>query len=824
MEVVIHGTKGGYRILFKTPGAPSIGSDIRNNVSSEAAIGRSAYSIAFATNGYIFTKYLIIRDSLRSDATGFIAFSLFLSFNKELQNKGADVKSILDELSKHYVDNYIRNNSINNGETDIIQEDWSFVAKILVGKKEQSNSQINIETLSGSKEASIIYYEDDFKLQEYFSKPFQEEYNDYKQIYFLNGELRNRSSDLLNALRNSGVELNVDLKNEYFYLNNYDPSRGLTINANIKHCSNSTKSYVIRAKEILNIKYVKEYFRPIEEAGTLFNTASDIYKYLDRNGNQIAINYDALAKAILEPIVKTITFYITDWKGNPINDANIIYKSNKSHETFVNSCQIRFTGEDLGNRWTVSANNNRLSSEERVINFEKDCSGDTGSVEIKLNKHELKITVQDSITKVEKEDYNINKRYFYDSEIEKTHSIIVEMLGYESYRFDYHPLETKITQPILLKRKESSYIPKTQNSNDKKAGDNVNNKDKEDDILNEKYKKRLLIGILVGLLIVGLLTVGLLIFNLKNDLYNFLNINEIPKRDKNEQPNQNIDTYIQSYIEGNSLILDTLYEFKKNHSEISTNVSQSLDNAIKIREFIDSLKFSEIRKQYYYPNQKKFESAIRNIDTSKYNLVRKKLVKVSSLRLDEIADSINNILKVSNISKEGGTDEVKKSKDENGKTNNINEIQSPTTKQKEITTPKNHNISSNAGNANNNSVVSNSENIESDIALKLKSNTVTKEILREWKPNVKDEYKKSINLYLEFWNLVLDGTIQKDAIDKLREKVKKDPVLKSSKLNDFLDLICKDNKTFDSYQNKINKVPKNPTLTLGKLKNELSTN
>ena len=221
MEIVVHGTKGGYRILFKTPVAPSIGSDIRNNVSSEAAVGKSAYSIAFAANGTVFTKYIIIRDALRNDATGFIAFSLFLLFNEELPGKGADVKSILDDLSNHYVDHYVRNYSINKGETNIIQEDWSFVNTISSRKTEKDKNRTIIESQPGTKEAAFLFYDVDFKLEEYFSKPFQEEYNGYKQVLLISGELQNSSADLLNTLRNSGVELKVDLKNEYFYLNNY---------------------------------------------------------------------------------------------------------------------------------------------------------------------------------------------------------------------------------------------------------------------------------------------------------------------------------------------------------------------------------------------------------------------------------------------------------------------------------------------------------------------------------------------------------------------------------------------------------------------------
>ena len=260
MEFVVNGTKGGFRIiLYSTPNAPSIVGDIRNNSSSEDAVGKSLYAIAFAAGGCAYTKFLIIRDTLRSYSTGTIAFSLFLPSNKELVNKGADVKSLLDKVSLYYSDNYIRDNNINRGETTIIQEDWSFVDDILNKYREQDKTTKDEEQQFGTKDAAIIYYKNDVELLEYLDKPFQEEYSNYRQILFIDNNLRGKSTDPINVLRNSGEELiNIDLKNETCYLRNYSPSKNVTITVDGEPRSDKKNKNCIKAKWQVEIKYSKD--------------------------------------------------------------------------------------------------------------------------------------------------------------------------------------------------------------------------------------------------------------------------------------------------------------------------------------------------------------------------------------------------------------------------------------------------------------------------------------------------------------------------------------------------------------------------------------
>ena len=113
MEILAHGTKGGYKsnLIPNKQAAFALGDIISGN--SEKTVGKYFYTLCFIKNGCVFTKYTILRDSLRSKSIGCIGFSLFLFSTKELVQKGRDVKSLLDQLSKYYIDHYTLDNNIN---------------------------------------------------------------------------------------------------------------------------------------------------------------------------------------------------------------------------------------------------------------------------------------------------------------------------------------------------------------------------------------------------------------------------------------------------------------------------------------------------------------------------------------------------------------------------------------------------------------------------------------------------------------------------------------------------------------------------------------
>lgn len=110
--------------------------------------------------------------------------------NRELPGKGVDVKSLLDKLSRYYIDNYVIDNNLNRGESILINENWEFVQNILSRYKEVDKSVKEEMFVAGTKDPAFHYYKSNNELIELFDKPFQEEYIDFKQIYFIDYNLR----------------------------------------------------------------------------------------------------------------------------------------------------------------------------------------------------------------------------------------------------------------------------------------------------------------------------------------------------------------------------------------------------------------------------------------------------------------------------------------------------------------------------------------------------------------------------------------------------------------------------------------------------------
>ncbi len=813
MEIVVHGTKGGRQIF--TPKKLGGLLDINSDASKSSAMGQEAFAIRFIENSIIFSKYKIIRDVRGDKRTGFLAFSLFLSNNKRLI--GSDIISVLNKVSEEYCKRYIPENDNNLKD---VREDWTFLDRILEEYKKKlvllpADDVENM--LSGTNDDAFIYYKNEEELQQYFKTPHQEDYHKFRQVLFVKSELKDKPENPLNALRHSEEDLTgkIDLYDpKYKLLFNQTGKSGVRISVKVNGIIQSSKSRINR-KDELEISWSKQYCKTKVIEGKWTEISNE---YIDVNDSSESVSI----KEIIPPDeTKTITFNIKDWKGNSLNDGKVICRNADNEKTLLNNNQVSFKGEELGKRWVVSAYNNRLLSEERPINFEKDCSGDTGSVEIILNKHVLKLNVHEENSELI-QNYGISKDEFYNSELEKSHKILIESRDFNSYTFEYNPLESEINQHIFLQRKQVTDNPSelhtydvspgkhgtlkygnNYSSNDKNGKDVshfiVPNKgykfirfEKQSGTLVAQYEKKepfyktlkFIIVLIVGTIIIGISSGMYLLYYRKI---------EIP-------PQQSDNQNILAYIKGDSLILNTLISYKKALGDRSTEISESLESAINKRKAINSLNFSNIKKADYYPTQIKFISAITNIDSSKYNLVKNKLGDVSSWNLNQIADSINAVL---NETKSSTEKKAEKIKDE---------------PQKEVTQP----IKTEEKTKGKPDLPPSNTTTTIDITKELQSGLVSKEDLQNWKNTGMDKFKNSIALYLQFWNLVKEGNIQFEVFVKLWKDVKNDPVLQNSEIKEFLDNICKDIKAFGTkYQNKITNVRKNANLTLRKLNEQL---
>jgi hypothetical protein len=467
MNITVHGTKGGYRILYSTPNSPTTVSDARSAASNESAVGQSAYSIAFAADGCVFTKYVIVRDMIRSKATGNIAFSVHLPNSKKLS--GTDIISLLDRLTNTYcnVKKYIVNNNLDN-----VHEDWSFIETIAkeFSVRDSANYVENIQ--AGAADAAFVYYSSDVELQKYFDAPCQEEYSRFKQVFFVKSDLRGKPENPLNALRhdaNANLTGIIDLENRYYYLNNYNSNRRVFITANGKNCSGEKHNNRIRANWTVEIRFSKDercYF-PIEAKGKLSDAHSEIHKFLEIKGNIINIKYEAFYNP--DPKTKSVIIELRDRKGNPVDNAEIQIGDYQSWQK-VNGWQYEYTfkGEEIVRDWTVSAR--KIDSNGKNVFIPERTSG---NVILKLIEHKvitlnvtggygepiynfevwIKLTGAGGFTKT------TARLEFIDEQITGCYNIIIRKDGYEEKRIDnfYPPSMQDKDIKIELRRKLEYY-------------------------------------------------------------------------------------------------------------------------------------------------------------------------------------------------------------------------------------------------------------------------------------------------------------------------------------------------------------------------------
>lgn len=791
MEIVIHGTKDGYRTLFSTNDkyARVIAKDIRKGAQGDKQLGRTAYSIAFTTDGCIYTKYVIVKDSLRSFATGTIAFSVFIGQMETM--KAQDILKLLEELYISYDAKYIKNNYLNRGELELIIEKWDFVDELL--SQYRTTPKIGLpETIStGTKDPAIIYYHNQDELLEYFDHPFQPEYNDYSQILLIHIDLKGDTNPLI-VLKNSGIELkDIDLKNNILYLANSKQFKDLKIFKKGKNGLEEINNNQIRLKDEISILYEKNntFYFPIEASGKLIDSNSEIHNFLEKKGNQIFIRDLAFSRP--KPKIKTITFQIKDRKGFPMSDVQIICKSHNYIVKTATNNQISFEAEEIGQQWTVSANKSiELFSAAKTIL--PDNENDT--IELILKEHKtVKFVVKDAENGDNIENFKvyiqgkvntreISEFEFVGEDFEKTWNISFEKTGYcRSENIEFNPRSNTDTIDAKIKKSINPPIFPI----------------KSDD--NEELSKRKKFPVLPLIIIttaVSIIVIGISIWLL------YFNVDTVKDTRSLEEKQ------IITYLEGINLDSDTINYYKNEWSKFNPNtkpnkkswfsiigigdnkrekkdsieyinwekVSKSIDRAIAKRHYIDSYNFDSLRSLRYSDKQQIFKSAVMNIDSSKYDLVKNRLRNISSLGLDQIADSINLILKDSISNKE--TLEAENSKEiKNGELEKVTKksVEEPKKTEQKNPTPK----------------------ISNNITKELQSGTITKQQLDELKAKGLAHHKKSIDLYLEFWSLVSNN--QKIVFDNLLKKVKRDQILKNSELKKFLESICTSSEAFEKY-------------------------
>ncbi len=351
MEIIVHGTKGGYKILYKTPNAPySISRDARRfDNNDRSPIGQSAFALALAENGYVFSKYVIVRDTERG-SIGNIAFSLYLPGTEKMS--GLDIKNLLDELALVYERDYIT-----NGNLRIKQEDWSFVEKItqVYQEKIQSISGANTkELVQGAEDPAFIYYSKEKDLLAYFDNPFQKEYLDHRQVFFVDAELKDQKENPLNALRHKGsADLSgiIDVRATYYRL--YGISGPGEDGISIQVWANDVEKKegdIIQKHDYLRICFSKKFHYSEEVSGSLADGA--LRRYIRINNKRMSVDKNVFFR----PEHKKILFLPQDIHGNAKKNVTFVCVNSNTQEVknIVDRTAV-FSGDEIGENWEITA-------------------------------------------------------------------------------------------------------------------------------------------------------------------------------------------------------------------------------------------------------------------------------------------------------------------------------------------------------------------------------------------------------------------------------------------------------------------------------------
>ena len=431
IEIGISAIKGGFRELYQTSNsAPKgIASSIRPDSGSPYAVGREAYAISFSGAGLVCTKCKIIRDVLGGSRVGNIAFSLLIPVGKKLA--GGDIKTLLDKLSEKYCREYIdRDNNLGN-----VYEEWSFVNAIAnqYESRLHPDSAYDSESVQqGPVDAAFVYYSSDEELQKYFDKPYQEEYNGYKQIFFIEKRLEGKPENPLNALRHSENNLTgkMDLENPYYKLFIKQGVEGLNIEIRVNGKAKSTGNRV-RKKDVLNIRY-KQKFRKteyIEGTWEVLKRVKSKYIEVDDERETITLNSIQLSP---EKIKIPITV-IDELSGKPIHGfRGICTDNNKQYpkkEFNEKENRIEFEGDEIGNRWCMEVT--ALEYKKFVLDILPEMTPDITFRLIKKRVCIIKVKDNNNDQPVPLNEYKLE---IYDNKRKNKHDYYVEN---EEYRIDF---------------------------------------------------------------------------------------------------------------------------------------------------------------------------------------------------------------------------------------------------------------------------------------------------------------------------------------------------------------------------------------------------
>ena len=688
MKIIVHGTIGGYKVFYKSENTPfSIARDARSASGKTDPLGQLAYSFIFDGRGCAFTKYIIVYDVQRG-AIGFMAFTLYIANTEKLSGKY--IKQFLDELTQQYSDIYIVDNRVDSIR---VCRDWTFVEKL---RSEYINqleiiSKEDIEIIEqGAAENAFIYYSSEDELIKYLDSPYEKEYEKYKQIFLVNEELKGKAINPLNSLSHNpenDLTGKIDIDNpKYRLIFNSHTKDGVSILAEeningiwVKRNNNNK----VRKNDIIKITHKKSYYISDSAEGILGAFDSSFIDIDDEKKTVIIKDKKLL------PEERIITFELNK---KHLEDIEISVIRKNSYQKYspkkVDNNQVKFTAEEIGGKWTVSAKTKGGDFIAEDLSFiPKDINEiitlefeEHKIIKVRANDKGNGDFINDIVIRFSRELKTPSKGdeiTFIGEEINRPCEINVSDLNrqYNSTTYNFTPKDIdKIVNVDLIRKKIPS--PKDPENDVKIYGG-------ESTLLSNEKKTwyrtpKVIAGSVFMLAIVAVFFAFVLISNkdnkdfkknsLESEVIEYCQGVEL-KIDKLENYLSQLDSLKKKENRWYNYILGTSFFISETVNSIN-KTSDTLKQTIKFRKTINK---GEIRKlsgmiHNLSDDQQGFKNAIKNAKEVYYVEIGESMkTTVSTMNLNEIGIYINelhDILEIGNIEEVSDKAELEKKKEE----------------------------------------------------------------------------------------------------------------------------------------------------------------
>lgn len=450
MKIFIQARKDGYNVLYPKPTPQeffNFGSDIQriDAQTQPCCYGKGFYSLAFSSSGCILSKYLIGYDVPRG-AIGYIAFSVFIPQDKTLS--GQDVKALLDDLVRTYIQNYSPNFYFDNKRN----EDWNLFADIADGFDSHLKqlSDEDVESVASSSETpAFVFYRTEEELSSYLNNPYQSEYYPYQQVYFVDKKYEGQKDSPLSIVKinpQANLTGRIDLDNPKFRI---EFESSLTQNVNRIRVEVNNGAYwrqifnknKIRRKDVIRVSWSKECYEPKTLTGTLDELSDTNCININTDNKTVYIN-----DIDLKPVKKSIKITVNDPNGQSIPKPSIACYNSDNERRIVDNGIITFVGKDTRCEWTISAKFGKMSGLARIIPIN---SPDCFPVTVH-EKVSIEVSVIDADTKEPVNGFEIWTKHsggfskvrnidFIDNEIDQEAHISVRCKGYIQGDFEFKP-------------------------------------------------------------------------------------------------------------------------------------------------------------------------------------------------------------------------------------------------------------------------------------------------------------------------------------------------------------------------------------------------